>query len=87
MINDLEPPVARRHPEIATLRAALREGGAVAAAMSGSGSAVFGLFRNRAAAEKMVRPLSRGGLRAWLTRTVPRSEYERQARPVAPRRR
>jgi 4-diphosphocytidyl-2-C-methyl-D-erythritol kinase len=85
MINDLEPPVTRRHPEITSLRAALREGGAVAAAMSGSGSAVFGLFRARAAAEKMVRPLSRGGLRAWLTRTVTRGEYERQARPVAPR--
>ena len=49
MINDLEPPVVRRHPEIAGLKAALREAGAVAAAMSGSGSAVFGLFRSRAA--------------------------------------
>ena len=52
MINDLEPPVVRRHPEIGALKTALREAGAVAAAMSGSGSAVFGLFRSRAAARR-----------------------------------
>ena len=32
MINDLEPPVVRRHPEIGPLRTALRDAGAVAAA-------------------------------------------------------
>jgi 4-diphosphocytidyl-2-C-methyl-D-erythritol kinase len=85
MINDLEPPVVRRHPEINTLKAALREAGAVASAMSGSGSAVFGLFRSRAAATRVVRPLSRGGARALLTRTLTRAEYERRARPVAKR--
>ena len=47
MINDLEPPVVRRHPEITGLKTALREAGAVASAMSGSGSAVFGLFRSQ----------------------------------------
>ncbi len=85
MINDLEPPVVRRHPEIATLKTALRDAGAVAAAMSGSGSAVFGLFRTRAPAERCIRPLSRGGTRAVLTRTLTRGEYERRARPVAKR--
>jgi 4-diphosphocytidyl-2-C-methyl-D-erythritol kinase len=83
MINDLEPPVVRRHPEIGTLRAALREAGAVAAAMSGSGSAVFGLFRGRAAAARCAKSLSRGGAKAFLTRTLSRGEYERRARPVA----
>ena len=29
MINDLEPPVLRRHPEIGAIKAALREAGAV----------------------------------------------------------
>ena len=85
MINDLEPPVVRRHPEIQAVKAALRDAGAVAAAMSGSGSAVFGLFRSRGAAEKVIRPLSRGGARAVLTRTLTRAEYERRARPVAKR--
>lgn len=85
MINDLEPPVVRRHPEINTLKAGLKEAGAVAAAMSGSGSAVFGLFRSRAAAARAIRPLSKGGSRAILTRTLTRAEYERRARPVAKR--
>jgi 4-diphosphocytidyl-2-C-methyl-D-erythritol kinase len=85
MINDLEPPVVRRHPEIAVLKAALREAGAIAAAMSGSGSAVFGLFRSRAAAAACVRPLTRGGAAALLTRTLSRAAYERRARPVAKR--
>jgi 4-diphosphocytidyl-2-C-methyl-D-erythritol kinase len=85
MINDLEPPVVRRHPEISSLKAQLRELGAVAAAMSGSGSAVFGLFRSRAAAERAIRPLSKGGARALVTRTLTRAEHERRARPVAVR--
>jgi 4-diphosphocytidyl-2-C-methyl-D-erythritol kinase len=83
MINDLEPPVVRRHPEIIGLKSSLREAGAVAAAMSGSGSAVFGLFRSRAAAARAIKPLSKGGNRALLTRTITRAEYERRARPVA----
>ncbi len=86
MINDLEPPVLRRHPEIATLKSALREAGAVASAMSGSGSAVFGLFRSRAAAARCVKPLSKGGSQALLTRTISRAQYERRSRPVAKKR-
>jgi 4-diphosphocytidyl-2-C-methyl-D-erythritol kinase len=85
MINDLEPPVVRRHPEISALKAQLKELGAVAAAMSGSGSAVFGLFRTRAAAERAIRPLSKGGARVLVTRTLSRAEHERRARPVAVR--
>jgi 4-diphosphocytidyl-2-C-methyl-D-erythritol kinase len=85
MINDLEPPVVRRHPEIGALKTALRVAGAVAAAMSGSGSAVFGLFRSRAAARRLLRPLSKGGARALLTRTLSRAELERRARPIAKR--
>lgn len=85
MINDLEPPVVRRHPEIGAFKTALREAGAIAAAMSGSGSAVFGLFRSRTAAGKAVVSLSRRGTRALLTRTVSRGEYERRSRPVTRR--
>jgi len=85
MINDLEPPVVRRHPQISTLKASLRDAGAVAAAMSGSGSAVFGLFRGRSAASRSIKPLSRSGARAFLTRTLTRAEYERRSRPIAKR--
>jgi 4-diphosphocytidyl-2-C-methyl-D-erythritol kinase len=87
MVNDLEPPVIRRHQEISLVKVQLREAGASAAAMSGSGSAVFGLFRSRAVAERAVKPLSRNGAKALVTRTLTRAEHERRARPVAVRRR
>lgn len=85
MVNDLEPPVMRRHPEIAEIKAELRAGGAVAACMSGSGSAVFGLFRTRSGAARMLRPLAKGGAKTLLTRTLTRAEYERRSRVVAKR--
>ena len=74
--------VIRRHQEISGLKVQLREAGASAAAMSGSGSAVFGLFRSRALAERAVKPLSRNGAKALVTRTLTRAEHERRARPV-----
>src|SRR5262249_45451075 len=83
MINDLEPPVVRRHPEIGALKQQLRELGATAAAMSGSGSAGFRLVRRRPAAERAVKPLSRNGTKALVTRTLTRAEHERRAKPIA----
>ena len=85
MINDLEPPVMRRHQEIGAFTQQLRELGATAAAMSGSGSAVFGLFRSRPAAERAVKPLSRNGARAIVTRTLTRAEHERRGKPLVVR--
>ena len=41
--NDFEPHIFAAHPEIAAAKASLLDAGAVYAAMSGSGSAVFGL--------------------------------------------
>ena len=86
MINDLEPPVMRRHQEIGALKQHLREAGATAAAMSGSGSAVFGLFRSRTTAVRAVKPLSRNGAKAFVTRTLTRAEHEERSRPVARKR-
>lgn len=42
--NDFEVSVFTAHPEIAAAKAAMYERGAVYASMSGSGSAVFGIF-------------------------------------------
>lgn len=42
--NDFEPHIFAAHPEIAAAKAALLGRGALFASMSGSGSAVFGLF-------------------------------------------
>lgn len=43
-VNDFEPVVAARHPEIAAIVAELRAGGCVPAMMSGSGSTLFGVL-------------------------------------------
>lgn len=48
--NDFEPVVTARHPDISGLVTALREAGASPALMSGSGSAVFGIFAHAPAA-------------------------------------
>ena len=44
--NDFEDTVFATHPEIAAIKKRLQDAGAVYAAMSGSGSTVFGLFHN-----------------------------------------
>lgn len=46
--NDFEGSIFARHPAIGKLKADLYEAGALYAAMSGSGSAVFGIFEKRA---------------------------------------
>lgn len=45
--NDFEATVFDKYPEIAVIKKELYEQGALYAAMSGSGSAVFGLFRQQ----------------------------------------
>jgi 4-diphosphocytidyl-2-C-methyl-D-erythritol kinase len=73
--NDLEPPVATRHPDIARIVTALRRTGASHAAMSGSGSSVFGLFERRIAAAGAAAAVATRGRRVLITRTVARAEY------------
>ncbi|MGQ0733517.1 MAG: 4-(cytidine 5'-diphospho)-2-C-methyl-D-erythritol kinase [Acidobacteriota bacterium] len=80
--NDLEDVVARRHPPIARIKQALMEAGAVFAAMSGSGSAVFGLFERDDAAKRTAQDLSRPGWHVRYTRTVSRAEYGLRLRPA-----
>lgn len=52
MGNVLEKVTIDMHPEIAQIKNCMLENGAVGAMMSGSGPTVFGLFRDRAAAQK-----------------------------------
>lgn len=77
--NDLQDPVSAHHPEIARIVGALWKAGAFHAAMSGSGSAVFGLFSRRPAAELAARALGKPGTRALVSRTVNRAAYQRLA--------
>lgn len=51
LFNALEEPAIALVPEIGALKARLLAEGALSACMTGSGSAVFGLFETRAAAE------------------------------------
>lgn len=44
LVNDFEPSIFKNHPEIAEIKSKLYSAGAFYAAMSGSGSSVFGLF-------------------------------------------
>ena len=45
VVNDFEATVFKKHPELAAIKQSLYDSGAVYAAMSGSGSAVFAMYR------------------------------------------
>jgi 4-diphosphocytidyl-2-C-methyl-D-erythritol kinase len=76
LVNDLQAPVAARHPEIARVIAALRRSGASHAAMSGSGSAVFGLFCAHETAVQAARRLKSASRRTLVTRTLNHQKYQ-----------
>lgn len=54
--NDFEAPVAALYPEIAGIKQALYQHGALYAAMSGSGSTVFGIFPREADLQRLSFP-------------------------------
>ena len=71
MGNILELPALRMHPEIGTIRQVLRREGAAGTSMSGSGSAVFGIFEDRGEAERVFRALRAGGAAGQIFLTAP----------------
>jgi 4-diphosphocytidyl-2-C-methyl-D-erythritol kinase len=58
--NDLESATLALRPELAETLTALRDAGAVGAAVSGSGPTCFGLFETAAAAEAAAATLPNG---------------------------
>ena len=76
--NDLERAVVGHHPAIARIRQSLLDAGATFAAMSGSGSAVFGLFERADAARRTANDLARPGWLSLHTKTLSRREYARR---------
>ncbi len=73
--NDFETPVFSRHPRLREIRDALLERGAADAALAGSGSAVFGVFRNPAQARRTARAFPEDSV--FVVETLSRDEYGR----------
>ncbi len=75
--NDFEPVIFQLEPEIEGAKLALLKSGAQAAMLSGSGSAVFGVFENQDAQERAIQAIElEAGWRAFPCKTVGRSHYE-----------
>ncbi len=70
--NDFERSVFRDHPQLGRIKRHLERAGAEAALMSGSGSAVYGLFATRAEAANAARKV---GGQVFETTLVSRARY------------
>jgi 4-diphosphocytidyl-2-C-methyl-D-erythritol kinase len=78
MENDFEEVVFSQHPSLRSTKRDLTGTsgeGALYAALSGSGSALFGLYESQAAARAAQHRVQSNGTQAILTETLPRSEY------------
>ena len=82
--NDLEAVVVQRHPEAGRMVESLRRTAPLRVAMTGSGSAVYGLYGTLAAARAARTAARRRGWRTVLTRTTGRAEFARMTAARAP---
>lgn len=77
--NDFERVVFPQHPSLGEIKRILAASdtpeAALHASLSGSGSALFGLYLTRNAADAARERLKATGVESLLTRTLPRSEY------------
>jgi 4-diphosphocytidyl-2-C-methyl-D-erythritol kinase len=84
--NDFESVVFPQHPLLSEIKRTLAAAGtpeeALLASLSGSGSAIFGLYRGQSdaeAAQERLRAMGvDGGVESLLTVTLPRDQYWRQ---------
>jgi 4-diphosphocytidyl-2-C-methyl-D-erythritol kinase len=79
LANDFEGPVFRRHPRLAAIKRELLRQGATEAALAGSGSAVFGLFRSPAQARRSAFGFPED--QAFVIETINREDYARIMKP------
>ena len=77
--NDFEEVVFPQYPSLRTTKRQLMgndtDSPALYAALSGSGSALFGLYRSEADAKAAQQRVQESGVQAFLTETLPRQEY------------
>jgi 4-diphosphocytidyl-2-C-methyl-D-erythritol kinase len=77
--SDFERVVFPQHPSLAEIKRLLAAAGtpeaALHASLSGSGSALFGLYLTRGDAQAAHDRLTAAGVESQITRTLPRSEY------------
>jgi 4-diphosphocytidyl-2-C-methyl-D-erythritol kinase len=76
--NDFERVVFPAYPSLREIKRQLMgtgSGAAFCAALSGSGSALFGLYRSETDAQAAQQRVQLAGVKALMTKTLPRSEY------------
>ena len=73
--NDFERVVFPQYPELREVKRVLEREGARYASLSGSGSALYGIFDSPEAAEQAAAALRAKGIEARTTRTLTRQEY------------
>jgi 4-diphosphocytidyl-2-C-methyl-D-erythritol kinase len=73
--NDFERVVFPNYPELREVKSVLERAGARYASLSGSGSAVYGLFESPEKAAAAAKRLMESGVSAVVTRTLTRRQY------------
>ena len=73
--NDFEKVVFPQYPELREVKSVLERNGARYASLSGSGSAIYGLFDSRVKATLAANKLNQRGTHAVVTSTLTRRQY------------
>ncbi|MGA9797456.1 MAG: 4-(cytidine 5'-diphospho)-2-C-methyl-D-erythritol kinase [Terriglobales bacterium] len=73
--NDFERVVFPKYPELREVKSVLERAGAFYASLSGSGSALYGLFASRRAGQRAAARLGRDGVPAVVSTTLTRRQY------------
>ena len=81
--NDFERVVFPQYPELREVKRVLLSSGARYASLSGSGSAVYGLFDSREKAARAAGKLRKQGTRSVVTATSTRRQYWKKLRAVS----
>jgi len=81
--NDFEKVVFPKHPELRRVKRVLERAGAIYASLSGSGSAIYGLFSSRDEARAAAKKLQKQGTRAVVANTLTRRQYWNKLRAAS----